>query len=107
MSARLLILTAGYGEGHNAAARALAEACDTEHGRGAARVVDVFALSAPKVNALTRRAYLATINGAPRVWSRLYAWIDRSNIVPRCMWMLGPERRLLAKIIADEAPLAI
>lgn len=47
MPARILILTAGYGEGHNAAARALAAACDTTHGAGTSRVVDVFALAHP------------------------------------------------------------
>ncbi len=104
---QLLILTAGYGEGHNAAARAIAEACVAKHGAGSARVIDIFALSAPRLNAVSRRAYLATINGAPKIWSRLYAWIDRSNIVPRCMWMLGRERRLLAKIIAEETPVAL
>ena len=104
MRARLLILTAGYGEGHNAAARALAAACDTAHGPGTARVVDLFALASPRLNQITRRAYLGTINGAPRLWSRLYAWIDRSNVVPRCLWMLGRERRLLAQIIAEEQP---
>ncbi|MBC7367925.1 MAG: galactosyldiacylglycerol synthase [Undibacterium sp.] len=104
MRARILILTAGYGEGHNAAARALAAACDAAHGPGTVRVVDLFALASPRFNRLSRRAYLGTINGAPRLWSRLYAWIDRSNIVPRCLWLLGRERRLLARIIAEEQP---
>ena len=45
MNARVLILTAGFGEGHNAAARALALACDAAHGPGTARVADVFALA--------------------------------------------------------------
>ena len=107
MPARILILTAGYGEGHNAAARALAEACEMTHGQGTSRVVDIFALSRPRSNQISRRAYIAIINGAPRVWSRLYAWIDRSNIVPRCLWLLGRERRLLARIIADENPSVI
>lgn len=104
MRARLLILTAGYGEGHNAAARALAAACDTAHGPGTARVVDLFALTNPRFNRITRRAYLATINGAPRLWSRIYAWIDRSSVVPRSVALLGRERRLLAQIIAEEKP---
>jgi processive 1,2-diacylglycerol beta-glucosyltransferase len=104
MSARILIFTAGYGEGHNAAARALAAACDVEHGPGTARIVDLFALARPRFNSLARRAYLATINGAPKLWSRLYALIDRSNIVPRVLWLLGRERRLLARIIAEEQP---
>ncbi len=104
MPARILILTAGYGEGHNAAARALASACDAAHGPGTARVIDLFALTNPRFNRLSRRAYLATINGAPRLWSRLYAWIDRSNVVPRSVALLGRERRLLAQIIAEEKP---
>lgn len=107
MPARILILTAGYGEGHNAAARALAAACDTNYGPGTARVVDLFALSRPRFNQISRRAYIATINGAPRLWSSLYAWIDRSNLVPRCFWLLGRERRLLARILAEEKPAVI
>ena len=104
MSKRILIFTASYGEGHNAAARALAAACDHTHGPGTARVVDIFELTRPRFNQISRRAYIATINGAPKLWSSLYAWIDRSNIVPRCMWLLGRERRLFAQIIAEEQP---
>ena len=43
--AHVLVLTAGFGEGHNAAARALAKALDAAHGPGTARLVDVFALA--------------------------------------------------------------
>jgi processive 1,2-diacylglycerol beta-glucosyltransferase len=107
MPTRILIFTAGYGEGHNAAARALAAACDENHGPGTAKVVDLFALTHPRFNQISRRAYLATINGAPRLWSSLYAWIDRSNIVPRCLWLLGKERRLFGQIIAEEKPAVI
>ena len=53
-SPRVLVLTAGFGEGHNAAARALAAACDAAHGPGTARLVDVFALAAPRLNAVTQ-----------------------------------------------------
>ena len=104
MSVRILVLTAGYGEGHNAAARALAAACDAAHGPGTARIVDVFALARPHTHQLTRRAYIGTINGAPRLWSRLYAWIDHSRLVPRCFRLLGRERRLLQQLIAEEKP---
>ena len=104
MPARILILTAGYGEGHNAAARALAAACDTAHGAGTSRIVDVFALARPRLNPFTRRAYIGTINHAPRLWSRLYAWIDRSNVVLRFLWLLSREQKILAQIIAEEKP---
>ena len=107
MPTRLLILTASYGEGHNAAARALAEACVAQHGPGSARVVDLFALAAPRFNAFSRRAYLDVINRAPRLWSRVYAWIDRTDVMPFAQKFLGRERRLLSAIIAAESPDAI
>ena len=107
MSARVLILTAGFGEGHNAAARALAAACDAAHGPGTARVADIFALASPRLNTVTRRAYLALINRAPRIWSAVYAWIDRSTVLPRGLWALGRETRVLEQLLAAERPAVI
>ncbi len=107
MNRRILILTAGFGEGHNAAARALAAACDALHGPGTALLVDAFALASPRLNAISRRAYLAMINGTPRLWSSIYSWVDRSNIFPRSLWALGRETRVIAEIIAREKPVVI
>ena len=66
---KVLILTAGFGEGHNAAARNLSAAFDTLLGPKAAHVADLYALASPRLNALLRRAYLGLINGSPRTWS--------------------------------------
>ena len=107
MSRRILILTAGFGEGHNAAARALALACDAAHGPDTARVADLFALASPRVNAVTRRAYLSMINRAPRVWSAAFAWLDRSTVLPRGLWLLRRELRVLDQLIARERPAVI
>lgn len=96
-SPRVLILTAGFGEGHNAAARALVAAFDEAHGPGTARLLDVFALAAPRLNALTRRSYLGLINRAPRIWSAIYAWLDRSTFFPRGLWLFRRELRVLAE----------
>lgn len=107
MTPRILILTAGYGEGHNAAARALSTAFDRISGNGTAAVLDAFALASPKINALSRRLYLTVINDAPRVWSRIYGWIDHSNFVPRRLWLFRREIRLLARLIEETRPHAI
>lgn len=104
MSARILILTAGFGEGHNAAARALAAACDAQHGRGTAQLVDAFAIASPRLNEISRRIYLGMINRTPRLWSAVYAWVDRSKIFPHFLWTLNREKRALAKIIEREKP---
>jgi processive 1,2-diacylglycerol beta-glucosyltransferase len=107
MKPRLLILTAGFGEGHNAAARALAAACETAHGPGSARVLDAFALAAPRLNAFARRGYLSLINRAPGAWRATYAWVDRSRHLPRLFTLLRGERRVLAQALAAEPPTAI
>ena len=107
MSARILYLTAGYGEGHNAAARALALATAERYGEGAGRVVDVFALGRPRLNAFTRRAYLSLINRAPRVWRSTYAWLDRSPRAAQITTLLRREIAVLRETIRREKPEAL
>jgi processive 1,2-diacylglycerol beta-glucosyltransferase len=108
MKPRLLVLTAGFGEGHNAAARALAAACDAEYGPGRARLVDAFELAAPRLNGVFRRSYLGLINRAPKLWSACYAWLDRSVILPGVLRAtLRGETRALARIIAETQPEAL
>lgn len=103
---KILILTAGYGEGHNSAARALKTAFDEQPGTEA-ELVDLFALRAPRLNNLSRRGYIQLINTAPRVWSSLYGWLDRSTRATTMFRLLASHRRLLARIIAEKQPDAI
>jgi len=105
--ARILILSAGFGEGHNAAARALAAACDAAAGAGTARIIDGFALAAPRLNAVARRAYLEVIVRAPKLWSAAYRWLDRSPLAGKVAAVLGGEVRVLADAIRQERPTAI
>jgi processive 1,2-diacylglycerol beta-glucosyltransferase len=106
MQPRILILTAAYGEGHNAAAHALATAFNDE-APGTAVVVDVFALSCPRLNSLVRRAYLTAINSTPRLWRHIYAWMDRPGFMTSGLRMLGAQSRTLEAVIARERPVAI
>jgi processive 1,2-diacylglycerol beta-glucosyltransferase len=107
MKPRVLVLTAGYGEGHNAAARAFAAACDEAHGAGTALLVDVFALAAPRFSKISRQIYIDLINAVPRAWSAVYAWADRSVLLPRTFALLWRERNILAELIARERPTVI
>lgn len=107
MKPRLLILTAGFGEGHNAAARAVASAADEQYGAGTACVSDVFALSAPRLNAVVRRGYLGLINRAPQLWRHAYRWFDRSTLFPRMLQQMRRETRLLGELVERENPTAI
>src|SRR5262245_54331502 len=80
MNKRILILTAGFGEGHNSAARGVRD--------GLVRVApnqtdvelrDLFAEAYGLINAFVRRSYLALVNSAPRTWGIVYRWLDRKT----------------------------
>jgi processive 1,2-diacylglycerol beta-glucosyltransferase len=103
---KILILTAGYGEGHNSAARALQSAFN-ENPEVEAELIDLFALRAPRLNNFSRRAYLKLINTAPKIWSAIYGWLDRSPLVPLTFKALGSHRELLGRLIAEKQPSAI
>ena len=77
---KILILTAGFGEGHNSAARGIRAglarlAGDTVR----VEVHDIFADTYGVANDCAREAYLALINNAPHAWSRVYQWLDRQQ----------------------------
>ena len=107
MSGRVLVLTAGFGEGHNAAARALVAGFDRVGGAGMATMHDAFALASPRFNRIARSFYLRLINHAPHVWSRVYDLIDRSPRVPRQHWLFGRPIDALAALIEREQPAAV
>jgi len=106
---KILVLTASFGEGHNAAARALVAALDQEAGPGTAVMADIFALAAPRWNEFIRRKYINLINQHPRLWIRFYRWSDRSAIARSRVnsWFFFRERRVLRQILAREKPDAI
>jgi len=103
---KILVLTASFGEGHNAAARALVTAFDREGGSGTAVMADIFALAAPRYNELVRRSYLSLINRAPKLWIHFYRWSDRSRVVANPRFFFR-ELRLLRQILAREKPDAV
>jgi len=104
--AKILILTAGYGEGHNSAARALQAAFNEQPGIEA-ELIDLFALRAPRLNHISRRGYVRLINAAPKIWSWIYRWLDQSSLVPHIFRALGSHRALLAQLIKDKRPVAL
>jgi len=104
---KLLILTAGYGEGHNAAARNLAAASVALPGFGTTQVVDLLAQVSPRFNRLSRLAYLAAINRVPGLWSAFYRWIDQHELFPRHLWLLRKELRQLDLLVRREQPAVI
>jgi UDP-N-acetylglucosamine:LPS N-acetylglucosamine transferase len=80
MKKKILILTAGFGEGHNSAARGVRDGL----GRIApdettVELRDLFAEAYGQLNEVVRRSYLALVNSAPRAWGVVYRWLDRKT----------------------------
>jgi processive 1,2-diacylglycerol beta-glucosyltransferase len=80
MKKKILILTAGFGEGHNSAAKGVRD--------GLARIAsdettvelrDLFAEAYGRINELVRRSYLTLVNSAPHAWGVVYRWLDRKT----------------------------
>lgn len=69
----VLILTAGFGDGHNSAARSVAEALRTLSGGGQETVVvDLFEDAAPVTGAFYKWIYRLMINHTPWLWHWLF-----------------------------------
>lgn len=78
---RLLVLTAGFGDGHNTAARnvALALAQVTE-GRAECRVHDAIARGNPLAARLLQGGYQFAITTLPAVWRAIYRRTERLDV---------------------------
>ncbi len=102
---KVLILTAGYGEGHNAAARGLHAAFSA---LGAdAQVIDLFELTGGTFYQRSRKGYINLINTAPKVWAAIYRILDVFPLVTMSLPFLGSMIRLLRRMIEEERPHAV
>ena len=93
---RILIVTAGYGEGHNSAARGVRDALA---GRAEVRVTDLCAEAMPRMFRLTRAAYLWIISRLPRLWKLMYEVSDKRNLAEKPVKGLAPVERFLERLL--------
>lgn len=104
---KILIFTAGFGEGHNAAARGLCAAVrEIAPDEAEARVIDLFDECYGWLNHVARKAYIGLINRAPNVWARIYQWLDSADLGSNLRG-LSKARRRLAQILEQEKPDAV
>jgi len=73
---RILILTAGFGEGHNSAARNLADALKK---KAHVRVCDPCELGNPRTNEILKNGYRYIMTHLPKVWYAIYKTTDRQD----------------------------
>ncbi len=73
---RILILTAGFGEGHNSAARGVRAGLARVAPQVEVELRDLFPETFGVFNEIVRRAYLTLINRSPKSWGYVYNWLD-------------------------------
>jgi processive 1,2-diacylglycerol beta-glucosyltransferase len=74
---KILILTAGFGEGHNSAARGVRDGLlRVAPGEVEVELRDLFPETYGALNEFVRRTYLAVINQWPGSWGYVYRWLD-------------------------------
>lgn len=101
---KIIILTAGFGEGHNSAARGIRDALAQISPEARVQCRDIFAETFGPLNELVRRMYLFTINRKPHLWSDVYAWIDTYSDFQQGLRWFSCARTRLARIVEQERP---
>ena len=106
---KIFVCSAGFGEGHNTAARNLVTALnELGAGRAEAEFVDILGVCHPRQYERLRRGYVTLMNHAPRVWSALYGLFDHAQwLVDLNVALLSAERAALAARLEREKPAVV
>lgn len=100
----ILILTAGFGDGHNSAARnldrALGERCSSQ-------CLDPCALGAPFLNERLRSFYRGVTTHAPWLWRRIYMSTEKQDFSRERLPMMRKPELKLEEILARLQPKAV
>ncbi len=100
---KVLILTAGFGDGHNAAARNVREALELTSTEVEVTVADLYERSYKKLNSIAKKAYLGAVRYTPRLWAGFFKLVDHSP------WLadgrgLAKLHQTLAQLIEETQP---
>lgn len=101
---KVLILTASFGEGHNAAARNLRDALVLRDPEGKVVISDPFLETYGDMNRFFQNAYVSLINNAPTLWQMAFEALDRTRVVEQHMFLHGSVERMLFKLLDDLKP---
>jgi processive 1,2-diacylglycerol beta-glucosyltransferase len=101
---KILILTAGYGEGHNAAARGIRDGLAQVAPEVEIQLRDLFAETFGVFHVFVRKGYLTLINHWPRAWGWVYGWLDRQNDFDKSFARFSQLKKHLADLLASFQP---
>lgn len=105
----ILVLTAGFGDGHNTAARSVAEALQSQLTDPAETVlvVDLFQQHLPTLTRFLQSAYQLAIVNFPGAWRWAYRKLATSDIGQKPNPLNATLQKALANLIQDYQPRAL
>src|SRR5215470_15142573 len=101
---KILILTASFGDGHNAAARNLREAIELLSDNAKVEVLDPFESTYGTLNQVLKHAYHGLVRYAPTVWSGVFSVLDNPNLFRRQVDSMTRLRDSMAAVFHDTEP---
>ena len=101
---KVLILTAGFGEGHNAAARNLRDALELISDDVKVEVLDLFESSYGAFNSVVKNAYLGVVQYAPKFWGGIYSLLDNSSFLENRLTGFTRLKDALSDIVHETQP---
>ncbi len=105
---RILIFTAGFGEGHNTAARCVQEGIEHLAGDSAhVEIVDLFEACYGRVNEIVRKGYLTAINKTPLLWQGFYTLLDKTPLVQANLATMTRMRKAMEALFDEVQPDAV
>ena len=100
MKPKILILSASFGDGHNSAARHLAEALQES---AEPLIADPCDLGNPRINKLLCRAYREVTTYLPRLWGWVYRSTDKQDF-SRPLPFIAKTESAVARLLDDFQP---
>ena len=101
---KVLILTAGFGDGHNTAARNVADALEMISDEVKVEVLDVFQSSLGLLNDVLKKTCLGLTRFAPGVWSGIYSMLDSSSKLEGNLLAFGNLKDSLQQVLDQSQP---
>lgn len=100
----VLILTASFGEGHNAAARNLHEALLARVPETRVVICDPFREAYGAFNQFCVRGYLTIINRFPGLWQKAFQLLHDTSLVEQHIGIYWTAANLLERLLDEERP---
>lgn len=100
---KILILTAGFGDGHNTAAQNISLALQ-EQPNVKVDIVDIYLLTLPRLTKILQAGYRLAINKFPLIWGWIFNFLNHPGNLEKTLFMAARLRNAVGKTIGELHP---